>query len=75
MDIVRPDWIVEAPPVCILLLAVEVAPKSSAANADCGVVIRGVVRSAKERRVVVAAAKRSWMDDDDDDDDDDVACN
>ena len=55
-------------PVVILLFAATLAPfDGSSANADCGVVSRGVVRSVKERRVVAAAEKRSWIDD--------VACN
>lgn len=48
----------------ILLLAARLAPcDGSSANADCGVVTSGVVRSVKERRVVAAAEKRSWIDD------------
>jgi len=59
---VRPDWRVDAPPVVILLLAARLAPwDGSSANADCGVVSRGVVRSVNERRAVAAAEKRSWM--------------
>ena len=62
---VRPDCNVEAPPVVILLFAATLAPfDGSSANADCGVVSRGAVRSVKERRVVAAAEKRSWIDDD-----------
>ena len=50
----------------ILLFAAMLAPLdgSTSANADCGVVRRGVVRSVKERRVVAAAEKRSWIEED-----------
>jgi hypothetical protein len=61
MEMVRPLWRVEAPPVVILELENELAPWSTAACAMLLMgAIMGVVRRVSERRAV--AAELAWLD-------------